>query len=171
MCRLTLWEMQESKWAHSSGVGSYSWAALSVSPERRSARRGTRSRWTHRGLRRGEAQTPILSARPLLQAPGIWCLRAARRRRPSSCRGRGAHAGSLLDDDVDLSSCRRERSTTNKPACEVSSAMHLLLRRAGGTEHALLALLAAPSIFAVLLSTKAAHSFVALARSCSRAHT
>ena len=48
--------------------------------------------------------------------------------------------------------------------------MHLLLRRAGGTEHALLALLAAPSIFAVVLSTNAAHGFVALARSCSRAH-
>ena len=48
--------------------------------------------------------------------------------------------------------------------------MQLLLRRAGGTEHVLLALLAAPSIFAVVLSTNAAHSFVALARSCSCAH-
>jgi len=36
--------------------------------------------------------------------------------------------------------------------------MHLLLRREGGTEHVLLALLAAPSTFAVVLSTKAAHS-------------
>ena len=53
-------------------------------------------------------------------------------------------------------------STTIKPGCEVCSALHLLLRRAGGMKHTLLALPAAAGICAVVLSTNAALILVAL---------
>ena len=53
-------------------------------------------------------------------------------------------------------------STTIKPGCEVCSALHLLLRRAGGMKHRLLALPAAAGICAVVLSTNAVLILVAL---------
>ena len=53
-------------------------------------------------------------------------------------------------------------STTIKLGCEVCSALHLLLRRAGGMKHTLLALPAAAGICAVVLSTNAVLILVAL---------
>ena len=53
-------------------------------------------------------------------------------------------------------------STTIKFGCEVCSALHLLLRRAGGMKHTLLALPAAAGICAVVLSTNAVLILVAL---------
>ena len=54
-------------------------------------------------------------------------------------------------------------STTIKFGCEVCSALHLLLRRAGGMKHTLLALPAFSGICAVVLCTNAVLILVALA--------